>query len=269
MKRAVFSLLCTLCLVQGVLAYELTIEAPGQVRAGVPIEVTGNTTFPVGTEFDLVLYRLQTTMPEPVFEKTVVVSDTKSFEVTFPTMGLSPGEYKIEVRFRSDPGSKLSSGSVTTRMVRITDRSGEIVITSAKDQVIGEALRVEGYVPGGGVVTLTIKVTGPQGAVIPPEDIRTTTVLGKDDGFFSRMIPVSEKGNYYVDFFDVKGYITTARFSVSEPGAITVLSTERNPVTATESPSLTSPAASPFPLAGGIAGLVIVALAFSGRKKME
>lgn len=267
MKSAVFSLLCILCLVQGVLAYELTIQAPKEVRAGVPVEVTGNTTFPVGYEFDLVLYRIQTTMPEPVFEKTVVVSDSKSFEITFPTMGLSPGEYKVEVRFRSDPGSKLSSGSVTTRMLTITDRSGEIVITSAKDQVIGEALRIEGYVPRGGVVTLTMKVTGPQGAVIPPEDIRTTTVLGKDDGFFSRTIPVSEKGNYYVDFSDVKGYITTVRFTVSEPGATAVPSTEITHGTTTESPSPTATAVSPFPVAGAIAGLIIIALVFCVHRK--
>ncbi|MDH7509456.1 MAG: hypothetical protein QHH04_00235 [Methanolinea sp.] len=267
MKHAVFFLLCILCLVQGVLAYELTIQAPQEVRVGVPLEVSGNTTFSAGTEFDLVLYRIQTTMPEPVFEKTVVVSDSKSFEVTFPTMGLSPGQYKVEVRFRSDPGSKLSSGSVTTRMLKITDRSGEIVITSAKDQVIGEALRVEGYVPGGGVVTLTMKVTGPQGAVIPPEDIRTTTVLGKDDGFFSRTIPVGEKGNYYVDFSDVKGYITTVRFTVSEPVETPVPPTEKTPETTMESPSPTAPAVSPFPVAGGIAGLIVVALAFCDRKK--
>lgn len=267
MKRAVFSLLCILCVVQGVLAYELTIQAPKEVRAGVPVEVTGNTTFQVGTEFDLVLYRIQTTMPEPVFEKTVVVGESKAFEVTFPTMGLSPGEYKVEVRFRSDPGSKLSSGSVTTRTITITDRSGEIVITSAKDQVIGEALRIEGYVPGGGVVTLTMKVTGPQGAVIPPEDIRTTTVLGKDDGFFNRMIPVSEKGNYYVDFSDVKGYITTVKFTVSEPGGTQVPSIEITKGTITDSPSPTAPAVSSYPVAGVIAGLILIALVFCGRKE--
>jgi hypothetical protein len=267
MKRAFFSLLCLICLVQGVLAYELTIQAPGEVRAGVPVEVTGNTTFPVGTEFDLVLYRIQTTMPEPVFEKTVVVSDSKSFEVTFPTMGLSPGEYKVEVRFRSDPGSKLSSGSVTTRMLKLTDRSGEIVITSARDQAIGEALKIEGYIPGGGVVTFTMKVTGPQGAVVPPEDIRTTTVLGKDDGFFSKTIPVGEKGNYYVDFSDAKGYITTVKFTVSEPGGIAGQSPATTPVTTAESPIPTTPAGSPFPVFGGIAGTIAVALAFRGRKK--
>jgi len=103
------------------------------------------------------------------------------------------------------------------------------VITSARDQVLGEALRIEGYVPRAGVVTLTMKVTGPQGAVIPPEAIRTSTVLGKEDGFFSRTVPVNERGNYYVDFSDVKGYITTVKFTVDEPAGVTVSPTMGTP----------------------------------------
>jgi len=229
MKSIIFSLLCILCLAQGVFAYELVIDAPAQVRVGAPIVVSGNTTFPVGTGFDLVLYKIQTTAPESISQKSIVVDDSKSFEATFPTIGLDPGKYKIEVRFPTDPGSKLSSGSVTMRLVDVTDRSGEIVITSPKNQVLGEALRIEGYVPRAGVVTLTMKVSGPQGAVIPPEDIRTTTVLGKEDGFFTKTVPVNEKGNYYVDFSDSKGYITTVKFTVEEPAGATVSPTIRTP----------------------------------------
>lgn len=281
MRSIVFLLLCILCLAQGVLAYELVIKAPGEVRVGAPIEVSGNTTFPVGTEFDLVLYRIQTTAPEIISQKSIVVDESKSFETTFSTIGLDPGEYKVEVRFPADPGSKLSSGSVTMRIVKVTDRSGEIVITSARDQVLGEALRIEGYVPRAGVVTLTMKVTGPQGAVIPPEAIRTSTVLGKEDGFFSRTVPVNERGNYYVDFSDVKGYITTVKFTVDEPAGVTVSPTMGTPETTAGTPGTTvgtpgttavstlptTQAASPFPVAGCIAGLLLLALVSWAREK--
>ncbi len=266
MKWPVFSLLCILCIVEGVFAYELFLEAPGEVRAGAPLEVTGTTTFPVGTEFDLVLYHLQTTVPEPVAQKGIVIGDSRSFEASFPTMGLSPGNYKLEVRFRADPGSKLSSSSVITRLVRVTDRSGEIVITSDLDQVVGDALRIEGYVPKAGVVTLTMKVTGPQGAAVPPQEIRTSTVLGKDDGFFSRTVPVSEKGNYYVEFSDVKGYITTVKFTVDEPQGTPGVPTGATPETTETSRLPETPAVSPFPVACCLGGLLLVALALRSGK---
>ncbi|MEM2123895.1 MAG: hypothetical protein QXL43_00990, partial [Methanolinea sp.] len=107
MRPVIVALLLALLLAEGALAYELVISAPAEVRLGLPIEVTGTTNFPEGTEFDIVLYRIQTTLPEPVAEKTIVVSGSRSFEATFGTIGLSPGDYKVEVRFRTDPGSKL------------------------------------------------------------------------------------------------------------------------------------------------------------------
>ncbi|MCQ8894091.1 MAG: hypothetical protein NQU46_05610 [Methanolinea sp.] len=268
MRSAVFFLLCLFCLVNGTAAYELTINAPAEVRAGAPLEVTGNTTFPAGTQFDLVLYYLQTTMPEIVAQKIIIVDESRSFQASFPTMGLTPGDYKLEVRFPRDPGSRLSSSSVTTRIVRITDRSGEIEITSDRNQVIGDALRIEGYMPKAGVTTLTLKITGPQGRVLPPQDVRTTTRLGKDEGYFSLVIPVGERGNYYVDFSDTKGYITTVRFTVeSSPGATPVPSEEvhdhQAEVTVPRSSSI------PLPLAGSIGGLLIASgLSYRKVRKM-
>lgn len=266
MRPAIVALLLSLLLAEGALAYELVIDAPAEVRLGLPIEVTGTTNFPEGTEFEIVLYRIQTTLPEPVAEKTIVVSGSRSFEASFGTIGLSPGDYKVEVRFRTDPGSKLSSGSVTTRLVKVTDRSGEIVITSPLTQSLGEALRIEGYVYKAGIVTLSMRVTGPRGAVGPPADIRTTTLLGKDDGYFARTIPVGEEGNYYVDFSDAKGLITTIKFTVEEPpGAVTPAEMQLQGSAGETVPS--TPAMSPFPVAGCAAALPVVAWLFSTRNR--
>lgn len=253
MRSAVFFLLCLLFLAGSTQAYVLSISAPAEIRAGAPLEIEGNTTFPVGTQFDLVIYRLQTTTPSEVARKIIIVDESKSFQVSFPTSGLESGDYKVEARFLTDPGTKLGSDSVTMRVFRITDRSGEIVLTAPTDQVLGEALRLEGYIPKAGITTITIKVSGPQGAVLPPQDIRTTTRAGKDDGYFSRTIPVSERGNYYVDFYDLKGFMTTVKFMVDSPSAETLPAT---PGVTTSSPDIIPPTIVPAPLAACCAALI-------------
>jgi len=254
MRSAVFFLLGLLVLAGSVNAYVLTISAPSEIRAGAPLEVVGNTTFPVGTQFDLVIYRLQPTTPAEVTRTIIIVDDSKSFQASFPTTGMEAGDYKVEARFLTDPGSKLGSDSVTLRVFRITDRSGEIVLTVPTDQVLGEALRVEGYIPKAGVTTITLKVSGPQGAVLPPQDIRTTTRTGRDEGYFMKMFPVSERGNYYVDFYDVKGFMTTVKFMVNAPppGTEEVVTPG-----ATASPTESAiPTRTPFPVAGCCAALI-------------
>lgn len=256
MKNTVFFLLLVLCLAGSAQAYVLTLEAPSTIQAGVPLVVTGNTTFPVGTQFDLIVYKVQTTTPLEVNRKIIIVDETKQFQASFPTTGMEAGEYKVEARFLEDPGSKLGSDSVTLRIFTVVDRSNEIMITVSKDQVLGNALLIEGYIPKLGVSTITIKITGPQGAVVPPVDIRTTTRTGKDDGFFSKSIPVDEPGNYYVDFFDIKGFMATIKFMVVRPPPGTIVTVEETTAPATTIPPATS---APAPLAGGLAGIAVAA----------
>lgn len=253
MRPAVFFLLCLLFLAGSAQAYVLTISAPAEIRAGAPLEISGATTFPVGTQFDLVIYRLQPTTPEEVGRKIIIVDESKSFQESFPTSGMRSGDYKVEARFLTDPGSKLGSDSVTTRVFRITDRSGEIVLTVPTDQVLGEALRIEGYIPKAGVTTITLKVSGPQGAVLPPQDIRTTTRTGKDEGYFSRTIPVAERGNYYVDFYDVRGFMATVKFMVDIPPEVTSIASPAITQPPEETPP---PTVAPAPLAGFCAALI-------------
>lgn len=265
MKYTVFFLLLVLSLAGSAQAYVLTIEAPPTIQAGVPLVVTGTTSFSVGTQFDLIVYKVQTTTPHEVDRKIIIVDETKQFQASFPTTGMEAGEYKVEAQFLTDPGSKLGSDSVTLRIFTVVDRSREIILTVPKDQALGKALLIEGYIPKLGVSTITIKVTGPQGAVVPPQDIRTTTKPGTDNGFFTKSITVDEPGNYYVDFFDTKGFMATIKFMVVRPPSGTAVPSEQ-----TTAPATTTPATSaPVPLAGVLGGIGVAAGIAGIRKRRE
>ena len=58
MKMRIIPALLFLALLSGAAqAYIVTFDAPAENLAGAPIEVTGSTTFPAGTQFDLILYK--------------------------------------------------------------------------------------------------------------------------------------------------------------------------------------------------------------------
>ncbi len=262
MRRILFFLLSAALFCGVVQGYVLFIDAPGQIRAGAPLQVNGTTTFPVGTQFDIVLYKLQFTAPEEVARRMIIVDESKDFDATFPTTGLPAGRYKVEIEFLEDPGSKLGSDSVTLKQVEIIDRSGEIFLTVPPDQTLGEALLVEGTIPNLGVATITLKISGPDGFSLPPQNVRTTTRLGKTDGYFSYFIPVEVPGNYYVEFYDREGFMATEKYSVERPVPAT------SGLPGSETPAVTpiSTRGLPFPVAGIAAGLVI-ATVFGVRKR--
>ncbi|NYT07485.1 MAG: hypothetical protein GKC05_04430 [Methanomicrobiales archaeon] len=209
MRRILFFLLSAALLCGAVQGYVLSIEAPGELRAGAPLLVSGTTTFPAGTQFDIVFYKLQFTTPQEIGRRMIVVGESKEFDASFPTTGLEAGHYKVEVQFLKDPGSKLGSDSVTLQQVEIIDRSGEIFLTAPRDQVLGEALLIEGYIPDLGVATITLRISGPAGFSLPDQFVRTTTQPGKVDGWFSYKVPVTEPGNYYVEIYDREGFMAT------------------------------------------------------------
>ncbi len=250
MKKIGLFILIISLLVVGVQGYVVTIDGPANVQAGAPLVITGETTFPVGTQMDVVFYKVQSTTPAELERKIVVVDDTKSFIVPFNTNGLLAGQYKVEVQFPANPGTTVSSGSTTVKILNIVDRSGEIHLTVSKDQAMNEALLLEGYIPGIAISTINIKITGPKGFVVPPLDIRTTTLPGKTDGMFSKKVTVTDPGNYYVSFSDPKGYIGTIKFSVYEPETTPLVTTQpETTVPVSETPSPKAP----------LSGMVLVA----------
>jgi hypothetical protein len=261
-KRIILATLSLALLFGAVQAYVITIDAPAELQAGAPLEVNGTTTFPAGTQFDIILYRTQFTTPELVDRRMIVVDESKTFDASFPTTNLPAGQYKVEVQFLQDPGSSLGSSSVTLRLVNLIDRSGEIVLTVPKDQSLDEALVVKGYIPDIGVATITLKIDGPKGYSLPDQNIRTTTTLGSKDGYFSKKVDVTEPGNYYVNVYDSKGFITQLRYSVTVSPEVTATIPEMTGMPATTLPP--SPGL-PVPVAGMIAGLAAAA-AVAARK---
>ncbi len=262
MRRILFSLLSAVLVCGVVQGYVLFLDAPGEIRAGTPLMVNGTTTFPVGTQFDIVLYKLQFTAPEELARRMIIIDESKDFDATFPTTGLQAGRYKVEIQFLEDPGSKLGSDSVTLKQVEIIDRSGEIFLTAPLDQILGQALLIEGYIPKIGVATITLKISGPDGFSLPPQNIRTTTKSGGIDGYFSYSIPVEVPGNYYVEIYDREGFMATMKYSVERP----VPATSGLPGSETPVGTPVTTRGLPFPLAGIAAGLVI-ATVFGVRKR--
>lgn len=257
MRRILFFLLSMALCCSAVQGYVLFIEAPGELRAGAPLLVSGTTTFPAGTQFDLVFYKLQFTTPEEIGRRMIVVDESKKFDASFPTTGLEAGQYKVEVQFLREPGSKLGSDSVTLQLVEIIDRSGEIFLTAPRDQVLGEALLIEGYIPDAGIATITLRISGPGGFSLPDQYVRTTTQPGRIDGHFSYNLPVTDPGNYYVEIYDRDGFMTTVKYAVERPAPATTPAGTEPPA---PEPSPTGPSAIPFPLAALAAGLAAAAL---------
>ena len=263
-KRCIVLLLSLALLIGAVQAYVVTIDAPAEIQAGAPLEVTGTTTFPVGTQFDIILYRIQFTTPEIVDRRMIVVDDTKAFDASFPTTTLPAGQYKVEVQFLEDPGSSLGSSSVTLLLVNLIDRSGEIVLTVPKEQTLDEALLIEGYIPDIGVATIMMKIDGPKGFSLPEQSIRTTTTLGSKDGQFSKKVNVTDPGNYYVNVYDAKGYITQLKYSVTESPGVTGTIPSTTEIPATSPPQTPG---MPVPLAGMIAGFGLAAALVSWKRR--
>ena len=197
MRRIILSLLVLMACVAGVQAYVLTLDCPDKIQVGMPLVVTGSTTFPAGTNFDLVFSQSEYFSTE-VARKTVVVEQDKNFSEIFQTAGLPGGQYKVEARFQGDLASKLSSDSVTTKIVQLIDRSGEITILSPMNQPLDQALVIQGTLSKTGNNGVQIEVRGPSGRVFGPTYIATTAGQGKTEGSFYQKVTVLEKGNYFV-----------------------------------------------------------------------
>ncbi len=281
---ALLFLLSMVLIVGSASAYELIITCPDSLPVGAPLSVTGTTSYPAGTTFDMVFSSTGQT-GQQIASVPVTVSGDKNengdrtINVIFDTTGLSGGQYKVEARPRGDAAGSLSSSSQTLRIVQLIDRSGEIHITSPLNQRIPNALLIEGYIDNVANSGVQINVVGPQGGVFGPAFIGTQTRGGGNAGYFSKNIAVDQEGNYYVTFTDSQEeYIGQKMFTVNGP-----LPTITSPVTpeqttvttATETPYPTftpvvttvapTPTKSPEPVFGILAGLCGAGFLVSGK----
>lgn len=270
MKSIAGILLLLLLVIAPVSAYTLYIDCPAEINVGQTVKVTGNSSFPVGTSFDLVFYEAGYTATE-IERKTITLQsfNNKSITASFSTKGLKGGQYKIEVQFDSPREDQLSSDSITTKIIQVRDRSGEITITAPLTQTLAEALRVEGSIAQLGDAGVQIEVRGPEGPVFGPTWIATKKDLKQGAGEFAKKIPVNLAGDYDIHFTDAKGYIGVATITVIEPTTIptttvsTPLQTPTTRVPATTPVQTPAPTQSPssviIPIISlGLAGIFII-----------
>ncbi|MCX6699664.1 MAG: hypothetical protein NTV68_07015 [Methanomicrobiales archaeon] len=273
-KIAIIALLAMVLIVGVASAYVLTIDCPLKLPVGAPLPVMGTTTFPAGTTVDLVFSSSGQTS-NMISTVPVTIGEDKNFNVVFETTGLNGGMYKVEAIPRGDYQSKLSSDSITIRVVELIDRSDMLHITSPINQVIPNALLIEGYISKAGNSGVKLDVIGPVGKAFGPAYIGTASRSGNPDGYFSQYISVEEPGNYNARFSDSTGYIGEKIFGVKATVTpVPVVTTEGTllftPTPTTPRPVQTktqvpTPTKSDAPVAGIIAGLGIAGF-FALRK---
>ncbi len=218
-SRIIFIVLLSATLISGVTAYTITLSAPNEINLGSPLIITGDTTFPEDTYFDIVLFYSKYTAGELTRQK-VIVDQSKQFRTEFETRDLKKGQYKIEVHNIVFDGKEfvensLGSSSVTRRVVTIVDRSDEVAIESPGSQDLLSALTVTGRVKDMGNGVITVRAFGPEDFTFGPLQLITSTGFADKDGHFSTKIPVTLGGEYQISISDKDGFIGEFSFNVT------------------------------------------------------
>jgi hypothetical protein len=252
------------------------MDAPAEINVGQTIKVIGNSTLPVGTSFDVVMYYAQYTATE-IERRTVTLQDynNKTFVIPFSTRGLKGGLYRIEVQSDSGIEDRLSSDSVTQKLVNVMDRSKEITITSPMTQDIKDALMIEGSIAKLGDDGVELEIRGPEGPVFGPTWIETKNEMKQGAGEFRKTIDVNVPGDYDVHFSDAKGYIGVVTFHVYAPTPISTPSKTLTPSQVTTRIPTTVPTTTPAPtkssLSPALLPLTLIVIGWitilSGRQK--
>lgn len=269
-------LILTVSIVQG---YIIEIDAPKTIVKGTPLVVTGSTTFPEDTYFDLLLYYSKYTASE-VGRIRIITDATQLFRADFDTRHLEKGQYKVEVHnIMSDNElfveQQLGSSSTIRRIVQITDRSDEIQITSPQTQPQDQALTISGRMKDIGDGVLTLRVFGPEQFTYGPEQMITKKGYTDNSGEFSTSIPVSIPGEYQASMSDRNGYIgeyafvvtsVTPEMTITQTPELTIEpvktpDTNTTPPTPAQIPPSPTPTKSPlalFSVVISIAGVILI-----------
>jgi hypothetical protein len=268
MKKIILAL-CIILLVGPVAAYDFSLSCPSPVQAGIPINCSVESTdLPPGTSFNLVLYEAQYTSTEITSQMVAIQPSHEPQIFLFDTTGLPAGQYKIEAQFQGTMPSTLQTGSITTQLVTLVDRSGEISITSPITQDLANALQITGSISKEGSAGVQIEVQDEDNSTIfGPTWVGTTADPTNQNGEFSQLVPVNSPGEYQVFFTDSQGFIGKVVFNVNSPVTQTpttmpevtfpVVTTTVPPTIPTPWPTTTKSPLSPLPV---ISAIVVVGL---------
>lgn len=267
-------LLFSLFLVGSVSAYGMYLNcSPTTIPVGQTLKCAVDSDFPAGTSFDLVFYQSQYTATEVERQAMTIQADKATQYKLFDTTGYKGGQYKVEIQF-SGVVPDMRSDSTSSQLVTLTDRSGELTLTSPTTQNLADALLIAGSLKKGGNNGIQIQVDGQSsGRVFGPQYIRTENKLQSGDGTFSQTISVTQPDNYEVKFADAKGSIATITFTVVAPTTATTVPTgtvTKKVTTAVKTAAFTpipTTTKSPLPAVLVIGALGIAMLIACGIKK--
>lgn len=244
--RSILLIILAGLLVCGAEAYIITIAAPDSVIKGTSLVITGQTTFPEHSYFDIVLFYSKYTSGE-LKRQRVIVDDSKEFRVEFETRELERGQYKIEVHSIKSNGKEfmetnLGSSSVVRKIVQLIDRTNEVVFDSPFNQTISDALNLVGRVKNAEGAVITLRIFGPDAYTYGPEQLITTTGYADSDGHFTHHVPLENSGEYQVSLSDNEGFIGEYTFNISDDSAKTEPTLTPTPA---KTPQITSPPSPP------------------------
>jgi hypothetical protein len=245
-------------------AYGLYLTCPASVQAGQTLKCTIDSDLPAGTSFNLVFYQSLYTATELDRQPVTIQKDQATQYKLFDTRGYKGGQYKIEIQIDSGYLGDLRSDSVTSQLVTLIDRSGEITITSPTTQMLADALQIDGSIIKKGSDGVEIEVKGQNtGRVFNPQYIPTTKDMKSGAGIFTRKVTVTEADSYDVYFSDPDGLIGIVTFEVVTPAPTpiptTIVQTTRTTI------QTTPPTPSPTPTKSPLAEVVVIgALGITG-----
>jgi hypothetical protein len=220
-KCLLIAFILSMFLVGSVSAYGFYLNCSDTIPAGQTLKCSVDSDFPPGTGFDLVFYQSQYTATELDRKTMTVQKDQATQYALFDTTGLKGGQYKVETDFNGAQPS-MRSDSVWSALVQITDRSGEITITSPTTQNLGDALLIAGSIAKEENNGVQIQVDGDStGRIFGPQYIQTASNIQSKAGLFSQKVSVTQPDDYNVQFADAKGTIGTVTFHVVAPTTVT------------------------------------------------
>jgi len=266
-------LLLSLFLVGSASAYGIYLNcSPLIIPVGQTIKCSLDSDFPPGTSFSLVFYQKQYTATQIASQVMTIQPNQMTQYALFDTTGLKGGTYDVEISWNgAEPA--MRSDSVSSQIIQLTDRSGDLTITSPTTQDLSSALVIAGKIRNEGNAGVQIQVDGVNnGRVFGPQYIPTTNDIQSGAGVFSQTVAVTQPDDYAVKFADSNGVITTVTFHVVAPTTATTVPTLTSVPVTSATPKVTytpilRPTTKPSPVSGvtvigalGIAVLIAVAM---------
>jgi hypothetical protein len=276
MKKFLYLLiLLSLAMVGSASAYNINLNCtPLTIPVGQTIKCSIDSNFPAGTSFALNFYQKQYTATLISSQPMTIQPNQQTQYALFDTTGLKGGQYDVEIDWNGvvTPGSD----STTSQILMLTDRSGDLTITSPTTQDLAGALVIAGSLKNGGNSGIQIQVDGASaGRVFGPQYIQTTNNIQTGDGVFSQTVAVTQPDDYTVKFADANGAITSVVFHVTAPTTVPTIPTVTTLVQTSATPMVTytpiqrpTTAKSPLPvlLVIGALGIGVLLAAKTGKE---